>query len=137
MQRYLNQSREVLSIFINRVERNKGRKEIRQAAVTKKRQSRKVGSFQTLCFLTQYLKASTLEFFFPLPLSFPLRYIFQTLSLLTFLAGHAKNPERFPFYFIFYFFLPNRLERQVFLISFSFKLNLKGFGLGLIVELNK
>ena len=113
MQRYLNQSREVLSIFINHVERNKGRKEIRQAVVTEKRQSRKVGSFQTLCFLTQYLKASTLDFFFP-PFKLP--------SML-----HISNSLCSRFYLVkastFFFFPPFKLPSTLH-ISNSLSLSL-------------
>ena len=63
---------------------------------------------------------------FFLPLSFSLRYIFQNLECKT------LNASLFSF-----FFFSNRLELLIFLISFSFKLNWKGFGLGLIMELNK
>ena len=67
-----------------------------------------------------------LFFSFFLPLSFSLRYIFQNLECKT------LNASLFSF-----FFFSNRLELLIFLIFFSFKLNWKGFGLGLIMELNK
>ena len=67
-----------------------------------------MGSFQTLCFLKQYLKASTFLFLFPpfklpstLHISKPWTQCFKTL-----------NASLFFFLFFFFFsFLPNQLER--------------------------
>ena len=70
------------------------------------------------------------RFFFFFPLSFPLHYIFQNPK------RNISKPRTHSFFFSFFLF-SNRLERLIFLISFSFKLNWKGFGLDLIVELNK
>ena len=128
MQTYLNQSRQVLSVFIHCVEMNKGRKEIRQVAVIAKRQSRKVGSFQTLCFLTQ--EGFNLFFFFFLP---PFKLL-STLQSSNSLSPHVSIWSRKTLndstFFSFFFFLSSfKLKRltqkrlpRFYLVKFFFSL---------------
>ena len=127
MQRYLNQSRQLLSIFIHCVERNKAMKEIRQAAVTVKWQSRKVGgqsrkmgSFQTLCFLMQEGFNVSFLFLFLFSPPFKLPSTLQSsksLSPHVFIWSHKTLKVSTFFIFLFYFIL------FLFLfLFFSFKL---------------
>ena len=118
-----------------------GRKSDRQLLLRNGRVGRWV-AFKLSVFSCK--KASTFFFFFSfLPLSFPPCYNLQTLCLLMFLFGHSK-PWRIP-----HFFFPLSWKgshkkgfhvsiwSHFFFLLFSFKLNWKGFGLFLIVELNK